>query len=348
MPAPRTRNVLLGLAAVALVLAGFGYWFVFGSATPSFDGKRGVKIPRRATFAQTLDSLETSGVLAGTGRFAALARLTGWGEQIKAGYYEVEAGASPYAVLQKLRRGEQAYVKVTVPPGVTVDRLALVAGRNLEAGADGLRRALTSDSLARVLGVERRDLIGYMLPDTYFFRWLDPPNKVVRRIKESYDAYVQEHGPSPDGLSPKDIATMASIVEWESALDDERPRVAGVYLNRLRTGMPLQADPTVQYAILEQEGQKRRLLFADYRLQHPYNTYLFRGLPPGPLTNPAPSAIRAVLDPEAHEYFYFVAKGDGGHTFSRTLAEHSRAAEAYYALMRERRAAQRAAPASGN
>lgn len=346
MPASRTRTVLLGLAALALLLAGTGAWFVFAPATPSFDGKRGVKIPRRATFAQTLDSLRSSGVLAGTGRFATLARLTGWGTQVKAGYYEVEAGASPLALLQKLRRGEQAYVKVTVPPGVTLDRLAAVAGRNLEAGPDGLRRALGSDSLARALGVERRDLLGFMLPDTYFFRWLDPPTKVVRRIKEAYDAYVEEHGPSPDGLSPKDVATMASIVEWESALDDERPRVAGVYLNRLRTGMPLQADPTVQYAILEQEGQKRRLLFADYRLPHPYNTYLFRGLPPGPLTNPAPSAIRAVLKPEAHDYLYFVAKGDGGHVFSRTLAEHSRAAEAYYALMRERRAAQ-AARAAG-
>jgi len=106
--------------------------------------------------------------------------------------------------------------------------------------------------------------------------------------------------------------------------------------------MLLQADPTVQYAILELEGQKRRLFFADYRLAHPYNTYLVSGLPPGPVTNPSRESIRAVLDPEDHEYLYFVAKGDGGHTFSKTLSEHNRAAQAFYTLMRERRAAQAA------
>lgn len=345
---PTLRNGLLaGVAALALV-GGAGAWYAFGAITPDFgdDRVRGVKIPPGAAFTQIVDSLDAAGVLKSRGRFENLATWSGWGEQIDAGYYEIKPGTSGYDLLGKLRRGEQDYVKVTVPPGVTLDRLAAVAGRNLHAGPDGLKRALESDSLARALGTEQKNLLGFMLPDTYFFFWLDSPNKVVKHVKEKFDDLVEENGPSPDGLTNAQIATMASIVEWETALAAERPRVAEVYLNRYRIRMPLQADPTVQYAVLEQEGAKRRLLFADYRIQHPYNTYLFTGLPPGPVTNPAPSAVKAVLKPEDHDFLYFVAKGDGSHTFSRTLAEHNRAAEEFYRVMRERRAAQ-AAEAAG-
>ncbi|HYE59091.1 MAG TPA: endolytic transglycosylase MltG, partial [Rhodothermales bacterium] len=241
---------------------------------------------------------------------------------------------------QKLRRGEQTAVRVTVPPGATRERIAAVAGRHLYAGPEGMLRALESDSLARALGTTPTALLGRMLPDTYRFFWLTQPEKVVARIHETFVDYVKGLGTPPQDLSTDDVATLASIVEWETAIDDERPRVAGVYLNRLRIGMPLQADPTVQFALLEREGRKRRLLFADYRLSHPFNTYLIRGLPPGPITNPSRTALKAVVEPEQHEYLYFVARGDGSHTFSRTLAEHNRAAEEYYRLMRERRATQ--------
>jgi UPF0755 protein len=130
---------------------------------------------------------------------------------------------------------------------------------------------------------------------------------------------------------------MASIVQWEAYMEDEKPVIAGLYLNRLERGMPLQADPTVQYAVIEREGQKRRLFNVDYEIDHPYNTYQFRGLPPGPVTNPAPSTLRAVADPAQHRYLYMVAKGDGGHSFNRTLAQHVRDARAYHRLMRKRR-----------
>jgi UPF0755 protein len=139
-------------------------------------------------------------------------------------------------------------------------------------------------------------------------------------------------------LTPDEVLRMASIVEWESHHEPEKPTVAGVYLNRLHDGWPLQADPTVQYAVMQSEGQKRRLLYSDYQIDHPYNTYNYRGLPPGPVNNPSPSSINAVLHPEAHKYYFFVAKGDGTHLFSRTLREHNRNAQEYYRLMRQRRA----------
>jgi UPF0755 protein len=142
---------------------------------------------------------------------------------------------------------------------------------------------------------------------------------------------------------------MASIVEWEARLEEEKPRIAGVYLNRLRIGMRLQADPTVQFALMQVEGGRmRRLLFRDYEFQHPFNTYLYGGLPPAPINNPSPSSIHAVLDPEPHDYLYFVARGDGGHTFSRTLSEHNRAARDYRTMMRERRHQQAAEGAASS
>jgi UPF0755 protein len=183
-------------------------------------------------------------------------------------------------------------------------------------------------------------LFGYMLPETYFVYWRTSPADVVRKIKQEFDQYYARLDGSdnpPQDLTSAEVVTVASIVEWESYHTPEKPAIAGVYLNRLRIGMKLDADPTVQYGLLETEGQKRRLLRVDYQLDHPYNTYLLRGLPPGPITNPSPSSIRAVLQPEAHKYLYFVATADGTHKFSRTLREHVRASEEYFQAMREQR-----------
>ena len=138
-------------------------------------------------------------------------------------------------------------------------------------------------------------------------------------------------------LSIDEVLRVASIVEWETNHVPEKPTVAGVYLNRLRERWRLDADPTVQYALLEIEGARRRLFFVDYKIQHPYNTYLYRGLPPGPVTNPSPSSIQAVVKPERHDYMFFVTKGDGSHTFTRTLQEHVKASRAFHRMMRERR-----------
>ncbi|MEX1054722.1 MAG: endolytic transglycosylase MltG, partial [Rhodothermales bacterium] len=143
------------------------------------------------------------------------------------------------------------------------------------------------------------------------------------------------------GLSKDEIVTLASIIEWETGREEEKATVAGVYVNRLRIGMKLDADPTIQYVVMAKEGQKRRLLYEDYRIEDPFNTYLRAGLPPAPITNPSPSSLRAAASPEKHPYLYFVATGDGTHKFSRTLAEHNRAAREYHDLMRERRETER-------
>jgi UPF0755 protein len=340
----RGRNlILIVTVALCLALGATAAVFViaFAPNTATYEGARGVKIPREAAFEQVVDSLATGGILGSRFTFRLMARATGWGDQIKAGYYEISQGASNYDVLEKLRKGLQSHIRVTIPPGSRPEVVAAVLAKDMAFDADTFLTALSDTVLARSLSTDTTHLFGYMMPETYFFYWQRSPADVIRAIKKEfhrrYDRLAAAATAQMD-LSVADVVTLASIVEWESGIPEERPRIAGVYLNRLRNRWRLQADPTIQYAILEAEGSKRRLFFRDYGIQHSYNTYLFGGLPPGPITNPSPSAIEAVLRPEEHRYFYFVATGDGGHIFSRTLAEHERNARNYRRLMRERRA----------
>ena len=333
------KRWIAGAALVLLLLAGGLAWIALAPNTPAYEGTRGVKIPRAASFEQVVDSLQAAGILRHRVSFVWLARLTGWHRQIKAGYYTFEAGASNYHLLSVLRRGLQTPVRVTIPPGSRPEVVAAVVCRALACAPDSLLAALRDSSLAAELGTDTLHLFGRLLPDTYFFYWLTDPRTVIRRVHQHFlDFFTPERRARADslGLSIDEVVTLASIVEWEAG-PEERPRVAGVYLNRLRRDMPLQADPTVQYAVLQLEGQKRRLLFADYQIDHPYNTYRFRGLPPGPITNPSPDAIDAVLHAERHDYLYFVADGEGRHVFSRTFREHVRAANRYRRLMEQRR-----------
>jgi len=331
------------MACLILLAAGTGYWIVFSPNTPSYEGELRVKLPPGSQLETVADSLESAGVLATRKSFTWMAKLTGWGDQIKAGHYTFKAGVSNYDLLDVLRRGLQTPIHLTLPPGSRPEVVSAVLAREMYFTADDFARALCDTALARELGTDTTHLFGYMMPETYFFYWLNDAPTVVRKIKESFDTFYKKETkdhPAPLGLTPDEVISMAGIVEWESYHLPEKPTVAGVYLNRLRDGWALQADPTIQYAILQSEGKKRRLFFRDYELKHSYNTYLYRGLPPGPINNPSPSSIRAVLQPEAHQYYYFVARGDGTHLFSRTLSEHRRNAQAYYALMREKRKAQ--------
>lgn len=341
---PRARNlviVILVAVAAGLVAASVVLLVAFGPNTPDFDGKRSVKIAPASTFEQAVDSLTARGILKSTATFSLLARATGWGDQMKAGYYEIPNGSSNYDILQTLRKGLQSHIRITIPPGSRRSVVAAVVARDMAFGADDFLSALSDTALARSLATDTTHLFGFLLPETYFFYWQTPPAEVIRTVRREFDRRYDRLAAGATlqpPLTTEDVVTLASIVEWETGIPEERPTVAGVYLNRLKNRWRLQADPTVQYAILEAEGAKRRLFYKDYEIRHPYNTYLFGGLPPGPITNPSPASIEAVLRPENHRYFYFVATGDGGHIFSRTLAEHERNARNYRRLMRDRRA----------
>ncbi|WP_208427221.1 MULTISPECIES: endolytic transglycosylase MltG [Salinibacter] len=334
-------GVVVAILFVGGLVAGVGGALVFGPNTGGYDAPRSVYIARGATLDTAIDSLAQADVLVVPAAFRLVARATGWGQQIKSGHYRIASRRSNYALLDKLRRGLQDPVRLTLPPGVQPGALTSVLGRRLERDADAFRAALRDTSLAEALDSTPARLFGYMLPETYEFYWQTPPEAVVRRLKQGFDRFYERElaaGADSLGLTKREVVTLASIVEWEALVDAEKPAIAGVYLNRLTRGWPLQADPTIQYVLLDTKGTRvTRVLYEHLEIDHPYNTYQNQGLPPGPITNPSPSSLRAAARPERHEYLYFAADGTGGHTFSRTLREHNRAAEKYQQMLDERR-----------
>jgi UPF0755 protein len=340
----RSRLAVVILALVGLlgsIGAGAGGWIVFGPNTGPYEGSRSVILPSDVTFEAAIDSLQAEDVLASPSTLRLVATLTGWGEQIKAGHYRIASRTSNYRLLDTLRRGLQDPIRVTIPPGSRPTVVTKVVGKRLKTDAEDVRAALQDTSLARELGTTPDRLFGYMLPETYEFYWQASPETVVRRIKTSFDRFYERelaNGTARFDLTKREVVTLASIVEWEALQDREKPRIAGVYLNRLEENWRLQADPTIQYVLLQTTGERTgRVLYRHLEIDHPYNTYRNRGLPPGPITNPSPSSLRAVANPEQHEFFYFAADGTGGHTFSRTLREHNRAAEQYHQMLNERK-----------
>ncbi len=336
---------LLGLAAVLLFLGGLavgvGGTIVFGPNTMAYDTPRSVLIPEGASLETAIDSLDRANILASPATLRLVAEATGWGRQIKAGHYRIAPRRSNYHVLDKLRRGLQDPVRLAIPPGRRADELARAMGAVLKPDAAAFRAALRDTSLARELGTDSARLFGHMLPETYEFYWQTSPETVVRRVKQTLDRFYERTlaaGANKHGFTKREVVTLASIVEEEALFDAEKPTIAGVYLNRLERGWPLQADPTVQYALVDTGGRRvTRVLYEHLEIDHPYNTYQIRGLPPGPISNPSASSLRAAAFPERHEYLYFAADGTGGHTFSRTLRDHNRAAQKYQRMLDERR-----------
>jgi len=335
----KTALIYLGILAV-VGLATLG-WLLLPSATEDYEDPRIIDVKPGSSFSAVTDSLVARGILGADTRFRFVAMVTGWHRQIKAGHYLIASGTSIYKLLDILRKGLQTPLRVTVPPGTRTGVFAAVVQRDLGVDSAEVRQALSDPDLATSLGTDTVHLFGYMLPETVDFFWGTSAEQVVTRMKHAFDNFFSERmkrRAEEIGFSVDEVITLASIVEWEARVDSERATIAGVYLNRLQKGMPLQADPTVQYAIMKtQGGRMRRLVFADYKMDHPYNTYLHYGLPPGPITNPSKESIRAVLHPGHHQYLYFVADGNGGHIFSRTLREHNNAANSYREMMRERR-----------
>ncbi len=258
----------------------------------------------------------------------------GW-RNFRPGRYEIEGRLTYGQFLSKLARGLQDPARITILPGLDPGRLSRNLSLQLRADSTTFR-SLFSDSsdVALEAGLSGEELFSRMIPNSYDFYWTTSAENVARRILSEFDRAVKnnladeiENHP----LSLEEIIILASIVEWEARHNEEKPRISGLYLNRLNRNMMLQADPTVNYAL----GERRRLFFEDYQVDHPYNTYRILGLPPGPITNPDLASIVAVLRPENHDYLFMVATPQGTHRFSRTFEEHRRASEEWRRWLRE-------------
>jgi UPF0755 protein len=270
--------------------------------------------------------LEKEGVLRDARWFYLAGRLGGADRKVRAGIYRLVPGTPGGRLLDLLVRGSNEIVRVTVPEGLRVGEVARILAASLSFSEEEIARIAADPSLAESLGVPGPTLEGYLFPETYLFFATDPPRKVVRRMVETFHTVftpARAARAAALGLTPREAVTLASIIESEAVVPDERPRISAVYHNRLRLGWKLQADPTVQYAL----GNREKLLLADLEADSPYNTYRHAGLPPGPICSPGVASIDAALAPTpGSREMYFVASGGAGrHVFTTTLADHGRA-----------------------
>jgi UPF0755 protein len=277
-------------------------------------------------------------------RHPALFKALVWSEdaggRLRAGRYVLDRPLSLAGILELLERGQAERHDVTIPEGRSLrDVAALAAEGNVSQQA--FLAAASDPAPIRDLDPEARDLEGYLFPDTY-----DVPQgegaarTLVARMVGRFRAVATPLLPriAASGRSLREVVTLASIVELETALAEERPRIAAVFLNRLERGMPLQTDPTVIYALRQRGPYDGNIRKADLQLDSPYNTYRYPGLPPGPIGSPGREALVAVLEPAPVKDLYFVSRNDGSHEFSETLRAHERAVDRYQRFRRNRTA----------
>jgi UPF0755 protein len=323
--------VLLILAGAALVEA----WRLVAPASALRTGAVVVQIPPGESVVDIARRLDGAGVIRSPEGFVALSLARGSFRSLRAGEYEVPAQASTAHVLMLLESGRVRHHPVLHPEGASVAELAAVLDNARLATAADVLRVATDRQFLDAQGVAAAAVEGYLFPDTYHVvRGMTAEQilgRMVQRMQQKLTAEVRARARERD-LTVHQLLTLASIIEREAVAPEERRLIAAVFWNRLKIGMPLQADPTVQYAA----GKERRTLTrADLQVDHPYNTYARPGLPPGPIASPGLGSIEAALDPAPVKYLYFVKRDDQHHQFSTTLEEHN-AAVARYRLARPR------------
>jgi UPF0755 protein len=284
-----------------------------------------VIIPRGASFAQAADSLARTGLIGSPRMFRLYGRVTGGDRNIKPGTYLLKHGTPWKDIVSALNGGHGLVNTITIPEGYTLSQITPILARTLKVPMDSVQAAVRDTALLARLDIPTPTLEGYVFPDTYAFPLGTTARQAVREMVYSFE---RRWKPEWDSslvdlkINRNDLVTMASIVEREARLPEERPVIAAVYYNRLRKGMLLQADPTIQYALGHHVG---RVLYKDLEIASPYNTYIHKGLPPGPVASPGVASLAAAANPANVPYLYFVASKDGHHEFRMTLEEHTSA-----------------------
>ncbi len=337
----RTRNIPISLALALLVVAGAAVGSVLYVARANAVVHPGsLYVPTGTDYKTLADSLRAGGKIRFAKPFELYSKRIGLTERVKPGHYTLREGQNVIEIARMLNLGEQTPVNVVVRtsrlPGVLAARVAA----QLETDSASIRAAMRDPALLDEYGFESElEMFSMFIPNTYEMWWTATPAEFVERMKREYDRFWNESRRAKlarTRLSRMEVITLASILVEETQKTDEMPTMAGVYINRLRTGMPLQADPTVKYAL--GDFALRRILNRHLRTPSPYNTYVNRGLPPTPITMPSIAAIDAVLDFKEHRYIYFCAKEDfsGYHNFAETYSQHLANARRYTAELNKR------------
>lgn len=271
--------------------------------------------------------------------FKMLTNFTGYGEKVRTGKFEMGSGLNTLTIFRNMRNKYQVPVRLTIPNVRTLEKLAAKLEKLIEPDSTAIINYLRNDSICKQYGYTRETMPCVFIPNTYEVYWDITTEQLVKRMQKESKKYWNEERlqkAKAQGLTPNEVITLASIVDQETANNGEKPAIAGMYLNRIRKDMLLQADPTVKFAL--QQFGLRRILHEHLTVDSPYNTYRYKGLPPGPIAIPAMASIEAVLNAEKNDYLYMCAKEDfsGTHNFAATYSEHLRNARKYTKALDQR------------
>ena len=340
------KKVIYIIIFALITIGGVGgiyfYKIFYESNTLFNDEYVFIKIPTNSTENQLLDSIGKH--VKDLSKFSKAANYKDYFSNIKPGRYKLENGFNNNQIINSLR-SNNVPIKITYNNIETFDQLIKRISERIEADSLSLSNVFNEKKFLNDLGLNSESVFSLFIPNTYEFFWNTSAIQFRERILKEFDRFWNDSRIEKSkkvNLNPIEVMTLASIVQKETPKVDERPTIAGVYLNRLERNMKLQADPTVVYTIKKRDGfdtRIRRVLYKDLRIKSPYNTYVYRGLPPAPIVTPDISAIEAVLNPQKHSFIYFVAdvSNPGYHLFSRTNAEHNRKKRQYTNWLKKNR-----------
>jgi UPF0755 protein len=332
----RLLKILFLLLLILAAGGGFLAYRAYSLAKEPYRGYAGdeifFQVEKGASGTRIGEALEEQGIIRDRRLFLLALRLREDGKTAQAGEYRFSEPLSTFDVLEKLVSGDTYSFPVTVPEGLNLSETSVLLASKGLAEQSAIRRAFEEGALIAEIDSEAKSLEGYLYPTTYRFPRTVAPAELAQAMVSQFQQVFDEDRrrlAASRGLSIREVVTLASVIEKETGLPEERGVIASVFWNRLRIGMPLQSDPTIIYA-LELAGRfDGNLRRADLELDSPYNTYRFPGLPPGPIASPGEASIEAVLRPADTRYLYFVSKNDGSHHFSASYSEHMDAVRRY-------------------
>lgn len=333
------KNIFIIIGFLLLAIAVYFYVLLFGSNTGDFTDKTFLFIPTGSTYADLLKNVEENHVVKNIHSFDKMATRIGLSRSVHPGKYQIKQGMGNFTIVQMLKGGKQIPVKLVINKLRTKDDIVRKICHSLEADSNELRMLFKDSSFLSTYGIDSNQIQVIVMPDTYQFYWNTNSKKAMEKIAKNYLKFWTKDRKDKAmklNLSLPQIITLSSIVEEETNMEDDKPIIASTYLNRLRKGMPLQADPTLKYAV--GNFMLKRLTEVQMRSSSPYNTYRNKGLPPGPICTPAITTIDATLDAPTTDYLYFCAREDlnGYSNFSTTYAEHLINAKKYQQALNKR------------
>jgi UPF0755 protein len=339
----KKKNIyLILIISVSVVAISMSFYFYQVFFSPNIltetNQKYILKISNDAVFKTVADQLYEDRVITEMVSFSFVAKVLGYQEGVKPGLYILEPKMTNLQLIKKLRSGNQSPIKVTFNNVRTKEDLAEKITANLEVSEEQFLALLQDSVYIRKFGFNEETVMSIFVPNTYEFWWSTSPEALFDRMYKEYQSFwTQDRKQKAQtmGLTQKEVSALASIVQAESQKTDERPTIAGVYLNRMRIGMPLQADPTLVFAT--GDFTLKRILNIHKAIDSPYNTYKYAGLPPGPINLPDINSLDAVLNAQTHDYLYFCAKEDfsGYHSFATNLAQHNANARKYQSALND-------------